>query len=301
MMLPTSGKKVRKRNPRRSLNAETQVIRTIEKIADRGGLLPGGFFDRRVVEELYSTISFSTVGPAAKGARADLWLSDGGKAFKAKRWYDTFPRFRRYMLLYGVKGDPATHRPLTIWIGKDMVEDSRRTGKPLAKMLHKNLSDRLRRLLGTNNYGFCFNIENSDKAPYALHAHGLLYVRDPRYLIRPSEERSSLVRELRLASGDDLVATAPGRPMTPQNWVKFAAKDLNTGWIDYCRKARRDRPFRVSAEEPPADIGDRLEAGTQNLTRQASAFYDRARLLLCAMASDQLPSWSDDDWKRVTG
>ncbi|RYY87317.1 MAG: hypothetical protein EOO15_12235 [Chitinophagaceae bacterium] len=300
MSVGKSGKKVRSPNPRRSLDAESQVLRTIDKIADAGGLLPGGYFDQRVILELYQTIRSSGTG-GEKGLLEDTWLGGDGELFKPRRWYDTTPRFRKYMLLYGIKGDANTHRPLTIWTGKDMIEASRSSDKPLAKTLHKNMTDRLRRLLGTGEFGFWFNIENSNKAPYALHAHGLLYVRDPRYLVRPSDERTALVRELRLASGDDLSTDKKKRIMTANNWVKFAPKQLNTGWIDYCRKARRGRLFRVSAPEPPKDIGVRLEAGTHNLTRQASEFYSRARLLFRGMADGSIERWSKEDWESVSG
>jgi hypothetical protein len=319
MSAPTykSGKKVRGLNPRRSLDAEAQVLRTIEAFAEMGAITVGGYFDQGVIESWYLENCYDLHHPEGDEVwdfEQDAWVSldplptgdkiaapltaifgdNVRKVFKPKRWFDTTPRFRKCMLLYGVRGDPATHRPLTIWIGKEMIETSRATGKPLAAMLHKRLSDRLRRLLGVGNFGMWLNVESSDKAPYALHGHGLLYVKDARYLVDDSKERDTLIRELMDGSDYDKSMHAP-------NWVRITAKDLNTGWIDYSRKARRGRLFRVSATEPPKDIGDRLEAGTHELRRQASDFYARARIMFTGLAKEEILDWTDDDWKRVTG
>lgn len=312
-----TGKKVRRPNPRRSLNADNQAILIIEKFADIGAIVPGGFYDQGVIESWYveNTLGFTAPEhddgmlnwdadgniippkgaiPFERTALAAIAGDDAETAFNPRRWFDTTVRLRKYMLLYGVKGDPNTHRPLTIWIGKDMIAESRRTGKPLAKMLHKRLSDRLRRLLGAGNFGIWLNIEVSDKAAYALHAHGLLYVKDARYLVDDSKERDALVRELMDGSDAD-------ESQHPPNWVRFTKKDLNKGWIEYCRKARRDRLYRISAKEPPTDIGKQLEAGTHTLRGQARDFYDRSRLLVRALSRGELPEWSPEDWARITG
>lgn len=319
MSAPTSksGKKVRGPNPRRSLDAEAQVLRTIEAFAEMGAIKAGGYFDQGVIETWYQENCYDlreadgeeiwdfnqedwiSTAPPPTGDKIATPLTaimgdDIRKVFKPKRWFDTTPRFRKCMLLYGVKGDPATHRPLTIWIGKEMIEASRATGKSLAAILHKRLSDRLRRLLGAGNFGVWLNVESSDKAPSALHGHGLLYVKDARYLVDGSRERDLLIRELMDGSGYDKSMHAP-------NWVRITAKDLNTGWITYCRKARRGRLFRVSAPEPPHDIGQQLEAGTHELRRQASDFYARARIMFAGLAKEKILDWTDDDWKRVTG
>lgn len=216
------------------------------------------------------------------------------KPLRPKRWQDLRTRTKRYMLLYGVKGDQSTHRPISCWIGQGVINDCLTSGQPLAQLLRKRMADRLRLLCGDTEFGFWINIERQRKSPTGIHMHGLLYLADPRFFALGTPERARLIHTLKHVTGED--ASKPA-----SNWVRITPRDLNIGWIDYCRKNRRNRRFWPPAGVVDERFGMRLEAGTHTMTAAATDFYERARIMTYALATEEFLEWSDADWRRVTG
>lgn len=214
---------------------------------------------------------------------------------RPRRWYDTKPLLRLYMMLVALKHAGVPYRKLTFYIGEELVEASKAAGQPLAGYVNKRISRTLKALLGDVEFGVWFHIEptpekSAKRPPY--HAHGIIFIADPSWFIRHSNKRKKLGRAFLKATGKD-------ETMCPQNWQEMKEQDLNFGWIDYSRKGRRDRLFIMDFEICPEEVGDPLSAMSHAMTRRAKGFYERLLPLIRAIVENKYPEFSADDWRKL--
>ena len=156
------------------------------------------------------------------------------------------------------------------------------------------MADRLRRHLGSNEFGFWFHLERTKSDPYGLHVHGIIYVKDDRHFTIDRKYRE-LRREIVQASGSN-------HKMDASKILDMRSKDINQLWMTYCLKQRRDRRYHTSnSTPPPLDVGERLHAGTHSFTRRAQAFYARIRRVVPALLNGKIRSWTDKEWSLIDG
>lgn len=292
-------------NPRKDTDSDSQVVEILDFISRAGGITPGGYFSRLVVSDYFfvdyerrlrervdrKTKKLPWTKRKVKPHLVEEYRRHCAK-LTAKRWEDTGRRLRGAMLIFATNGDRDRRRSFTLWIGKELIEQARSSGKPLAKIIRDRLADKLRKHLGAKQFGFWFHIERTRKDPYALHVHGIITVKDPSHLVGAANKR--LREQILAASGED-------HTMDPKRLLDMHKADLNIGWITYNRKQKRysrlkPLPHRVL----PTDIGEQTEAWSGTLNQDAKAFYERARIVYNAIIRGEIKDWTDADWDRVS-
>tara|TARA_R110000868_G_scaffold372326_1_gene636160 strand:- start:106 stop:996 length:891 start_codon:yes stop_codon:yes gene_type:complete len=284
-------------NPRISLSSETMSLVLIDSLSSSGVMDDGAEFDRRVLLDWYRTDFpnlmrqyFELDGRISPtNLKAELLKRSRNKP---RRWEDLSDRFRRVLLLLSARQDTKCFRAFTLWIGEDLIAEARTSDRPLVDHLRKRMADRLRRHLGSNEFGFWFHLERTKSDPYGLHVHGIIYVKDHKHLTIDRRYRE-LRREITQASGSN-------HKMVPSRILDMKSKDINQLWMDYCLKQRRDRRFHTSnSTPPPLDVGERLHAGTHSFTRRAQTFYKRIRLVVPALLNGKIKTWTKEEWDAV--
>ena len=284
-------------NPRISLSSETMSLVLIDSLSSSGVMDDGAEFDRRVLLDWYRT-DFPNL--MRQHLELDCKISPTNLTAellkrsrnKPRRWEDLSDRFRRVLLLLSARQDTDCFRAFTLWIGEDLIAEARTSDRPLVDHLRKRMADRLRRHLGSNEFGFWFHLERTKSDPYGLHVHGIIYVKDHKHLTIDRRYRE-LRREITQASGSN-------HKMDPSKILHMKSKDINQLWMDYCLKQRRDRRFHTSnSTPPPLDIGERLHAGTHSFTRRAQTFYKRIRLVVPALLNGKIKTWTKKEWDAV--
>lgn len=295
-------------NSRRDTGSDSQVVEILDFITRTGGITPNGWFsrlvttnyylvdyERRLIELADARTKRSPKLPWTE-RRVDPKLVEQQRRscakLTAKRWPDTRTRLRGAMLIFSTDGDRDRRRAFTLWLGHDLIDQARSSGKPLAFILRDRLADRLRRHLGAKQFGFWFTIERTRDDPYALHVHGIITVKDPSHFVGFKNKR---LREQIIA------ASGKVHTMEPARLLDMHKANLNIGWIDYNRKQKRfsrvkPLPHRVL----PLDIGVQLEAWSGTLNQDAKAFHERARIAYNAIISGKIKDWTDAEWDRVS-
>lgn len=292
-------------NPRADIDSDSQVVEIMEVISRRRGITPGGWFSRLVITDYYlvdydrrlkDRVDRKYKKLPWTPRRVDPILVEEDRRFcaklTAKRWPDTRNHLRGAMLIFATDGDRDRRRSFTLWIGKELIEQARSSGKPLAKIVRDRLAERLRNHLGAQQFGFWFHIERTRMDPYALHVHGIITVRDPSHFVGAANKR--LREQIIAASGED-------HTIIPARILDMHKADLNIGWIAYNRKQKRfsrvkPLPHRVL----PTDIGEQTEAWSGTLNRDVKAFYERARIVYNAIIRGKVKDWTEADWDRVS-
>ena len=276
-------------NPRSSATADNSILVFTEKFLSECEDIRHDEWDEVVLEvmvvdsleELYRKSRLLKGRPTPRpGHLMDLLLFDEVNLRKAplscsaacrpKRWPDTKLRLRHDFIFYGIAGDPSTHRAITFWIGKELIERCRAESRDIAGFIHKRISDRLRRHLPGTRFGVWFHVEPMRDQPDALHAHGLLWIDDADVFFK--KRRYGAMREqIRLATGFD-------KSMTKRQWLHTADNDLSAGWVTYCRKTLIRKRAAELLQQPKLMIdGYTGEAGSQSLKRSARVLYERMR------------------------
>jgi hypothetical protein len=286
-------------NPRISHSSETTSLVLIDILSSSGVMDVGAEFDRRVLLVWYRTefpnlmrqyLELDSKLTPAKLKAELLKLSRN----KPRRWEDLSDRFRRVLLLLSARQDTECFRAFTLWIGEDLIAEARTSDRPLVDHLRKRMADRLRRHLGSNEFGFWFHLERTKSDPYGLHVHGIIYIKDHQHFTIDRRYRT-LRREITQASGSN-------HKMIPSKILHMKSKDINQLWMDYCLKQRRDRRYHTSnSTPPPLDIGERLHAGTHSFTRRAQGFYKRIRLVVPALLNGKIKTWTAMEWNSIDG
>lgn len=260
----------------------------------------------------------------------DEFLIAGEKMPNPKRWEDLSTDAQRHYYLHCLRCEAVPFRPITFWIGADLIEQSKADGKPLAAWLLKRLSDRLRRLLGDTEFGLFFHLETTPGEPHKLHAHGIIYISDESWFRYRSAKYTKLRNVIRDVTGfehgieisdlynvdelppEDLLDHSPLLSLAPrrialkgiakERWLFTPHKPVNYGFINYSTKSARHQMFQFSsAGVPEPEIGERIEAASMKLRRRARDFYERIRPLMKAFQTGDILDWEDEDWKKVGG
>jgi hypothetical protein len=292
-------------NHRRDSDSDSKVVEKLDFMCRAGGITLGGWFSRLVVTDYfyvdYERRLRERVDPKTKKLP---WTKRKVKPhlveeyrrhcakLTAKRWEDTGRRLRGAMLIFATNGDWDRRRSFTLWIGKELIEQARSSGKPLAKIMRDRLADRLRGHLGAKQFGFWFHIERTRTDPYGLHVQGIITVKDPSHLVGAANKR---LREQIIAASGEYHSVPPARILDMHK------ADLNIGWISYSRKQKRfsrikPLPHRVL----PTDIGEKVDAWSGTLNRDAKTFYERARIVYNAIIRGEVKDWTDADWDKVS-
>lgn len=292
-------------NPRRDAHSDSQVVEVLDFISRAGGITPNGWFSRLVSTDYffvdYERRLAERVDPKTKQRpwtkrKVDPHLIEEDRRacakLTAKRWEDTGTRLRGAMLILSTDGDRDRRRAFTLWVGKDLIDLARTTGKPLSLILRDRLAERLRRHLGAKQFGFWFHIERTRSDPYALHIHGIITVKDPSHFVGANNKR---LRE------QIIEAAGKVHTMDPARLLDMHKADLNIGWVTYNRKQKRfsrlkPLPHRVM----PLDIGEKLDAWSGTLNQDTKAFYERARIVYNGIIRGEIKDWTDADWDRVS-
>lgn len=215
----------------------------------------------------------------------------GRKYETPKRWYDTKQSTRLYLALVALQHNNTPHQQLSFYIGKQLISRSKEKREPLAKILNKRIQRELKSVLGEVEFGFWFHIEGKRKDKDALHAHGFIYVEKEEWFKRNSSKRRKLVAALKKATAED-------GAMSPANWIDLNKKPINTFWISYCRKGRRDQSWIFSNNTTPDEtIGLQLSSMSHTLSRRTKIFYERLRPLITAIVKDRLEDFDESDWQ----
>lgn len=292
-------------NPRRDANSDSQVVEILDVISRNKGITPNGWFSRLVVTNYFLVDYERRLRERVDSKSKKLpWTPRKVKpelveedrrycaTLTAKRWEDTGKRLRGAMLIFATDGDHDRRRSFTLWIGKELIDQARSSGKPLAKIMRDRLAERLRRHLGAKQFGFWFHVERTRSDPYALHVHGVITVRDPSHLVGAANKR--LREQIIAASGQD-------HSIDPARILDMHKADLNIGWISYNRKQKRlSRVKQLPHRVLPADIGEQVEAWSGTLNQDAKAFYERARIVYNAIIRGTIKDWTDEDWDKVS-
>lgn len=274
-MPPIIEQEVRKMASRKNIHADNFCLQFIEKMTEHKAFVPG-----RGVNPLVSKIRGMNIllELASEGRQLALTHApDRATREQLEDWYKLKPRRWRYttsllsdiMRLHACEEGLA--RPMTLWIGKDLVQQSITTGKPLSKLLRKRLNDRLYRLLGKAQYDFWFQLEATRMDDKAIHAHGIVEVRDASWL-QDDKKRKRLRGEIIAASGRS-------HRVDKSRILRLVDEPMNAGWITYCKKHRRRR-FKWATRfrgAPTAAIGIKLDAGTQRLNGRSRDMYESVR------------------------
>lgn len=303
------------RNSRVSGRADANARAVIEKFIDLGVFEENGYVAQGVLDNWYRKDCLGRRGwwnPKARAFKVTHFknprhsfdaidylgvavLNPTQNYERPRRWYDTKPFLRLYMMLAALKYAGVPYRKLTFHIGEKLVKESKAAGQPLAGYVNKRISRALKALLGDVEFGVWFHIEPTPeksvkRPPY--HAHGIIYIVDPSWFIRDSNKRKKLGRAFLKASGKD-------DTMCPHNWQEMKKQDLNFGWIDYSRKARRKRLYIMDFEICPEEVGDPLSAMSHAMTRRARGFYERLLPLIRAIVENKYSEFSADDWHKL--
>ncbi len=282
-------------NPRKRADSDGQFIEIIDEITRRDGLHPEGTFGRVVLEEYITSFYERRLKEIASLSKRRPSPADIEAARKhcstltAKRWPDTGSRLRGAMIIFATDGDPSLRRSFTLWIDPQYVDQARKTKKPLANIIRDRLSERLRRLLGTQQFGFWFHIERTRADPYDLHIHGVITLQDESHFT-DLKKRKKLRREIIAAGGREFKRTGA-------RVLDMRKANLNIGWIAYSRKQRplhRLKP--ISHRVLPPDIGQPLEAWSGTLKRDVTDFYEKARTVYNAIITGRIWDWDDETW-----
>ncbi|MBU2142558.1 MAG: hypothetical protein KKI00_06455 [Alphaproteobacteria bacterium] len=308
-------------NPRSSATADGYAIQFIEKMIDAKALESGGSFEAPVILEVYNSLENKIEKIRAKQSRKislkdghliDLFLDgkvhDIPRSLRAsakdrpKRWFDTKHRLRYNFLLYGVKGDTRTHRAFTSWIGKDLIHASKAKEVELASIVHKRITHRLNKLLGDTKFGVWLQTEPTPADPGAIHCHGLLWIEDPIYFVVGSKERKALREAIRMATAfDPKMEVEKGRCIKKGKWVDINNKNINAGWITYCRKVLiKQKSAERFRQKQFRWLGETSASGSNSLKKAAQETYERTRKLYGGFLKGDLLDWSNSDWRQVS-
>lgn len=313
------GKKMRKKNPRSNVHGERLHAVMIEKFYNFGFFSESGKLVAPVIGDWVR--SKCSDYQAYRNRKTGKLIRTGGdkiihhpldalfdcptdflmsteKLPHPKRWQDTTHVICRYMHLDALRCEGVPHRQITFWIGRDLIEESKLTGKPLAAWLLKRLSDRLRRLLGDTEFGLWFHLEHKPDDPDKIHAHGLIYIMDESWF----KYRSAKYRDLRdnIRSATGFVPDIDPESISMEKWLFTPNKPLNHGNQDYSTKSDRLKSFHLSyAGEPTLEIGELIEATSHSLRRRSQAFYERMRPLVSAFITGEVLDWDDDQWEAI--
>jgi len=313
------GKKMRRRNPRSDVHGERFHAMMIEKFYKLGFFSETGRIVSPVIEN-WVDINCTNYRSFRNKKTGKLIRTGGDKIIHhpldalfecpkgflfsednmplPKRWQDTTHINRRYMYLDALRCEGVPYRQITFWIGRDLVEESKRSGKPLAAWLLKRLSDRLRRLLGDTEFGLWFHLEHKPDAPDKIHAHGLIYILDEAWFKYRSAKYRDLRDNIRTATG--FVPDIDPESISMEKWLFTPNKPLNHGNQDYSTKSAREKSFHLNyAGEPTKEIGELIEATSQTLRRRSQAFYERMRPFLRAFITGDVLDWNDDQWEAI--
>lgn len=294
-------------NPRRDADSDSQVVEILDYITRAGGITSNGYFSRLVIHDYFFVDYERRLREGAdltKKSKKRPWTKHSTDPklveeyrrhcakLTAKRWPDTGTRLRASMMILATDGDRNRRRAFTLWIGKDLIDQARISGKPLAVILRDRLAERLRRHLGAKQFGFWFHVERTRKDPYALHVHGIITVKDPSHFVGAADKR---LREQIIAASGEV------HTMDPARLLDMHKADLNIGWITYNRKQKRfssipQLPHRVL----PDDIGAQTDAWSGTLVRDTKAFYERARIVYNAIIRGKIKHWTEADWDKVS-
>lgn len=235
---------MRKTTSRRKVTADQFMLMFTEACTKRGVYHPNTGFDdvvsingvgKKIAIELLKDLYEDEVKDWERGRSLTSHLKKG---LNPREWRYTTHNFRMVWLVHVRKDNHS--RPITLWPGRKLVASCVDKPESLAKRTRKILNERLRRLVGNDQYDFWLRIEAPRGKPNDVHFHGFLEMYDLSWWEKSKYEK--LRQEIKAGVGLDCAAK-PNK----QLYIRRIAFDAN--WLRYSAKQRKRNP--ILQKRPP--------------------------------------------------
>lgn len=261
---------------RKNLAADSFILMFIEACTERSLYHPDTGLDdvvstvgvgKKIAIEVLRDLFEKEVGEWEMGSSLAPRLK---KQLNPRQWRYTNRSFRLNWMIHVRKDNNS--RPMTLWPGRKLIDSCVTRSESLAQRTRKILNERLRRLVGRDQYDFWLRIEAPKGKPGDVHIHGFLEMYDPSWWEKPNYRQ--LRREIKQGVGTDCEASS-----NKQLYFRHMIFDAN--WLRYAAKQRKRHPIlQKRAPYLGEEFVEPWEAQTRRLKTRAIERYEEVRAVL---------------------